>query len=309
MAFAPCRICLDDLKKPVSLPCGKAHFQLFSPWNPSDRLKGHVFCSDCIVETVKAIKPYTHMHPCPICRSIYNVAPVKLSIIPPNLRPFVTPSVRKLFLDKATPGEDADVENQPETSSSLAESSELSRLRAENLALRNNCALWRRRAEMHGNANLGLLNFARAVRDQASALARERDGLQKHCHALKRKIEDDRISRYSDVALAGFFSDPPISGIVTDTPDPDSLLFAPPPFHVLNCQESSPKQCTPKRSAPVDQPSTSSNSDLPPRKRVKITDSPNSPELVSAQKDVYGTGAEITRNTAPQRQSLENVAA
>lgn len=68
--------------------------------------------------------------------------------------------------------------------------SELARLRAENFSLRNNCALWRKRAEMHGAANLGLLNFARVVRDQASHLARERDELQTRCHSLKRKVED-----------------------------------------------------------------------------------------------------------------------
>lgn len=68
--------------------------------------------------------------------------------------------------------------------------SELERLRAENEALRSNCVMWRKRAEMHGAANLGLINFAKAVRDQAGHLARDRENLQTRCRSLSRKIED-----------------------------------------------------------------------------------------------------------------------
>ena len=116
-------------------------------------------------------------------------------MVPANLRPFITPSIRRVYIDPPTTsqGDDTpDVNEQPSTagSSRTAVTSELSRLRAENLALRNNYAMWRKRAEMHGAANLGLLNFARVVRDQASHLARERDELQTRCLSLKRKVED-----------------------------------------------------------------------------------------------------------------------
>ncbi|KAF8972748.1 hypothetical protein BDZ97DRAFT_1649581 [Flammula alnicola] len=174
--MACCRICIDDMKKPISLPCG------------------HMFCSDCIVKTVQAVKPYRHLHPCPICRSVYNIAPINLNVVPPNLRPFITPSIRRVYLDIQSNKEDGSVESR-DTPAASGSSSELSRLRAENHALRTNCAMWRKRAEMHGTANLGLLNFARVVRDQAAHLARERDELQKHCRSLKRKIEDDELSR------------------------------------------------------------------------------------------------------------------
>lgn len=69
---------------------------------------------------------------------------------------------------------------------------ELQRLRTENLALRNQCGMWRKRAEMHGSANLGLLNFARAVRDQAAQLSREKLEVEGKYLALKRKAEEDR---------------------------------------------------------------------------------------------------------------------
>ncbi len=67
---------------------------------------------------------------------------------------------------------------------------ELQRLRSENEALRSNCSMWRKRAEMHGSANLGLINFAKVVRDQAALLGRERDNLQVRCRLLSRKVED-----------------------------------------------------------------------------------------------------------------------
>ena len=79
--------------------------------------------------------------------------------------------------------------------------SELSRLRAENIALRNNCAMWRKRAEAHGAANLNLLNFVRAIRDQAATLARERQQLEQHCRVLKRKLEDDQLSLLSLIMM------------------------------------------------------------------------------------------------------------
>ncbi|KAF9560129.1 hypothetical protein CPC08DRAFT_636975 [Agrocybe pediades] len=171
-----CRICLEALKKPVSLPCG------------------HIFCCDCVIKTVQAIQPYTHLHPCPICRTMYNITPANMSVVPPNLRSFVTPSIRRVYIDDMGPTEgSAEPEKEfslSEASCSPSESSELARLRAENHALRNNCLMWRKRAETHGAANLGLLNFARVVRDQASILARERDELRRHCSALKRKIDD-----------------------------------------------------------------------------------------------------------------------
>ncbi|PPQ68062.1 hypothetical protein CVT26_007346 [Gymnopilus dilepis] len=224
-----CRICLEEIKKPASLPCGIPDFSN-THHQVSDCFQGHIFCSECIVQTVKAVKPYTHMQPCPICRSLYNVAPINLNVVPPNLRQFITPSVRRLYIDE-TPVEEASETNgangRPEPPSPT---SELSRLRAENIALRNNCAMWRKRAEAHGAANLNLLNFVRAIRDQAATLARERQQLEQHCRVLKRKLEDDQISR-SERALEELVKiNPAPQG--PEMPDllADSLLFAPPPF-------------------------------------------------------------------------------
>ena len=72
---------------------------------------------------------------------------------------------------------------------------ENSRLHAENEALKNTCAMWRRRAELHGAATLGLLGFARTARDQALRMRCERDEAYKHCNLLREKLLKSELSR------------------------------------------------------------------------------------------------------------------
>jgi predicted RNase H-like nuclease (RuvC/YqgF family) len=132
-----------------------------------------------------------------------------MKVVPPNLRPFVTPSVRKVFIN--TVPEMEPHPKQPASSSSPSSSStmtassssrkedlaaEVARLKAENQALHSSCAMWQRRAEMHGQANLGLLKFARAMRDQMSQIARDRNDLEERCYSLKRALDGD--CDYSD---------------------------------------------------------------------------------------------------------------
>ncbi|KAF5373339.1 hypothetical protein D9615_007386 [Tricholomella constricta] len=77
---------------------------------------------------------------------------------------------------------------------------ENSRLHAENSALRITCGMWRRRAEVHGAATLGLLGFARTARDEAIKMRRERDDLYKHYNLLREKLPPDEFS-FSNLAL------------------------------------------------------------------------------------------------------------
>jgi hypothetical protein len=111
-------------------------------------------------------------------------------MVPPNLRAFVTPSIRRLYIEPHSP--DKEEGNDVPIAST---SSDISRLQAENHELRNHCAMWQRRAEEHGSANLNLIKLAITIRDQASHLARERDELQRHCSWLKSKLDDDELSR------------------------------------------------------------------------------------------------------------------
>ena len=109
-------------------------------------------------------------------------------MVPPNLRAFVTPSIRRLYIEDKEEGNELPI---------ASSSSDISRLQAENHALRNHCAMWQRRAEIQGSANLNLIKLANTIRDQASHIARERDELQRDCSLLKSKLDDKELSRIS----------------------------------------------------------------------------------------------------------------
>ncbi|KIY49925.1 hypothetical protein FISHEDRAFT_40332 [Fistulina hepatica ATCC 64428] len=158
-----CSICIDELKTPVSLPCG------------------HVFCHECIVRVVNAARSYTTMHTCPACRAPYPVVTMDPGLVPEYLRPHLLPSIRRIYLD------DPDRKTLPPS----LESAECGRMSAENVALRVNCGLWRKRAEVHAAATLGLLGLARQARDCAIQMKRERDEWIKRYSSLKRCREED----------------------------------------------------------------------------------------------------------------------
>ncbi|KIY70542.1 hypothetical protein CYLTODRAFT_347506 [Cylindrobasidium torrendii FP15055 ss-10] len=164
-----CSICIDELKRPVSLPCG------------------HVFCNDCVYRAVTAVKPYANLHYCPTCRAPYTTVNMDNSVVPDHLRPHVLPHIRRLFLDERTsPSTSSDMPSEPQT-----QFAECSRLSAENKTLRFNCDMWRKRAECHAAATLGLLNLARVARDEALQMKKERDELQAQFQVMKRKRDAD----------------------------------------------------------------------------------------------------------------------
>ncbi|PBK99756.1 hypothetical protein ARMGADRAFT_985669 [Armillaria gallica] len=163
-----CSICIDELKQPVALPCG------------------HVFCTECVFRAVNAIKPYATIHYCPTCRAPYTTVNIDPTLIPSHLRTHIIPSIRRLYLDEPNPNIDSSM-NTPKAVSECA------RISAENAALRLNCGLWRRRAEVHAAATLGLLNVARIARDSAVQLKQEKDELERRYNVLKRKIDAEEL--------------------------------------------------------------------------------------------------------------------
>jgi hypothetical protein len=116
---------------------------------------------------------------------------VDASLYPPQFRDHITPPIRKLFLE---------LEDSTPHSSTDPERRKSARLRAENAILRSHCDSWRKRAEAHGAATLGLAGLARMARSHALQMRSERDALQEKYNALKRKIEDpeyvNRFFRY-----------------------------------------------------------------------------------------------------------------
>ena len=115
-----------------------------------------------------------------------SIAPISPALIPQQLRLHINPSIRRVFIDSAKGESSSSMSNTCSNSEN-----ELARLRAENRNLRTQCAMWRRRAELHGAATLGLLDFARILRDKASSLSRERDELETRCYALKRQLDEE----------------------------------------------------------------------------------------------------------------------
>jgi hypothetical protein len=118
---------------------------------------------------------------------------VNPAVVPQHLRQHIVPSVRRIFLDES-----------PSTSTTLATQprvavAECGRLTAENTSLRVHCALWRKRAEVHAAATLGLLNLARTANIQAEKMKQERDELQRQCRILKRKLDAEEWVLYNEM--------------------------------------------------------------------------------------------------------------
>ncbi|TFK53443.1 hypothetical protein OE88DRAFT_1612046, partial [Heliocybe sulcata] len=161
-----CIICLDTLKAPVALPCG------------------HVFCYSCIERIVTTIKPFTSQHCCPSCRRPYTISTIDPSMVPDHLQPYIFAPIRRLYLDLSLSPPPKPSQPHPP----VPVPSESQTLKAENLALRAHVEMWKRRAEVHSAANLGLVNLAKMARDYAVTLKRERDAMENELSALKRRL-------------------------------------------------------------------------------------------------------------------------
>ncbi len=116
------------------------------------------------------------------CMSKEAIVNIDPTLIPAHLRTHIIPSIRRLYLDEPNPNIDSSMDTPKAVS-------ECARISAENAALRLNCGLWRRRAEVHAAATLGLLNVARIARDSAVQMKQEKDELERRYNVLKRKID------------------------------------------------------------------------------------------------------------------------
>jgi len=117
-------------------------------------------------------------------RSTCIIAPLDPSTIPFHLRPHINPSIRKVYLDLPLKDTNSDSKtsslNTATLDSSQTLSLEVARLRAEVEALRYNCSMWRRRAEVHSLSTVGFLELWRTTREQLTQTCRERDTIQKN---------------------------------------------------------------------------------------------------------------------------------
>ncbi|KZT07331.1 uncharacterized protein LAESUDRAFT_758746 [Laetiporus sulphureus 93-53] len=81
MADGCCSICLDELKDPVSIPCG------------------HLHCEKCLIAHVEANGDAMKAL-CPTCRAEFTIANPDLRFVPAKYHEYIIPSVRRIFLDE-----------------------------------------------------------------------------------------------------------------------------------------------------------------------------------------------------------------
>ncbi len=167
----------------------------------TDLVAGHVFCYDCLIRLIRSTTPFTGNHFCPTCKQPYTIcqspplsadvmqligsaillaANVDPNLVPHHLRSYITPSVRKLFLEYTI----------PPPAKATSSSSESERLRAENASLKTCCFVWRKRAAVHAAATLGLVGLARLARDYGLQMKKEKDEFEAKYNELKKKMEE-----------------------------------------------------------------------------------------------------------------------
>ncbi|KAI6041343.1 hypothetical protein EDC04DRAFT_2670550 [Pisolithus marmoratus] len=78
--MADCGICLEALKKPVSVPCGHIHCE--------GCLRKHVISGDDALKST-----------CPTCRQEFYTAVPDLAVVPEKYHDFILPTIRKLYID------------------------------------------------------------------------------------------------------------------------------------------------------------------------------------------------------------------
>ncbi|KAF9645887.1 hypothetical protein BDM02DRAFT_392791 [Thelephora ganbajun] len=80
MSELTCGICLDDLKSPVSTPCG------------------HLHCKKCMHEHVKSSADAIQST-CPTCRSPFYTVTLDPIFVPAKYHPFIIPCLPRIYLN------------------------------------------------------------------------------------------------------------------------------------------------------------------------------------------------------------------
>ncbi|KAF4569586.1 hypothetical protein EYR40_008564 [Pleurotus pulmonarius] len=288
MSSSACSICIDRLKAPIALPCG------------------HVYCHECILNTIHQITPYTTQHNCPTCRAPFSTVNIDPNFVPSHLRQYITPSIRKLYMEEQ-------MDSWPSASSGALTDKDIARIMAENESLRTSCGLWQRRAEVQAAATIGLIGLTRFARDRAVELKQERDSLRTKYEAFKRKyahLEADDpettfspprspSSQFPEPSLPEMPSSHPISSLLAEGTVPRSALQPPEAESPLGLSLLSLPDAAPQLE------DLFSDSDLsrPPAKRRR-TDSPTS----SKSSSVSASASPLSKPRTQQRKGAPSTA-
>ncbi|KAI0091591.1 hypothetical protein BDY19DRAFT_885525 [Irpex rosettiformis] len=165
MVGTTCTICLDDVKSPVSIPCG------------------HLHCEGCLIQYVEQHDDVTEA-PCPTCRALFCIATPDLRFVPQKYHKYIVPTVRRVYLSQ--PAAQSQPENTLErTNSSLrARVSGLEKrvtgLNQEKERLMDRCEAGIVSVRKHGERE-------RDARQEKERLEKELEGLRRKYDAVKGK--------------------------------------------------------------------------------------------------------------------------
>ncbi|VDC03431.1 unnamed protein product [Peniophora sp. CBMAI 1063] len=163
-----CPICLDDLKNPVSTPCG------------------HLSCEECLNKHIEGSHdPYKST--CPTCREDFPIVTPDLARVPDKYKPFVQPSIRRVYLPG---GDNTTIELKKELDGLYARIAKLN-LEKEQLAQRNKDtadALDRfRQGEKDARSQV------KAAKREVEVMRRNADGLRHELQNMNKLVRDRDI--------------------------------------------------------------------------------------------------------------------
>ena len=170
-------------------------FCLLEFTEPVDISPGHVCCHDCILRSVKAIKPHTSHRRCPVCCKPYILGVFRHSLgcatvshlqryhivegVDPELLPdsqqlHESPSISTQRLNLSAPND--------------ASTEACARYKAEITSLRAQCKILHWRSGVSSATIAGLTCLAKMTRDRAIQLKHERDAFEQKYNDLKRQV-------------------------------------------------------------------------------------------------------------------------
>ncbi|EMD39240.1 hypothetical protein CERSUDRAFT_112902 [Gelatoporia subvermispora B] len=161
-----CSICLDDLKDPVSTPCG------------------HIHCEKCLIAHVDASSDGLNAS-CPTCRAEFCIAIPDLRFVSLKHHQFIMPGVRRVFLD----GPSASSKALEDTITVL--STRVRELERDKTLLLDRCEAALIASSAHAEGE-------RAVRLQVDKLKKEMQELRGKYDNVKRKYKEMKDAKDSE---------------------------------------------------------------------------------------------------------------
>ncbi|KAI0641974.1 hypothetical protein C8Q79DRAFT_1003397 [Trametes meyenii] len=168
MEALTCGICLDQLKVPVSTPCG------------------HLCCEACLTSYIEASADALNAS-CPTCRSPFSIAIPDLRFVPKKYHSLIIPSIRRVFISpNAVADASAEAESTRDLRAQVARlTDKIDALVRDKTLLMDRCEAALRASQAHAQGErderLAKERFERDLRD----LRKKYEGVKGKYKALK----------------------------------------------------------------------------------------------------------------------------